>query len=269
MPGSALVSTSAVVRVINLVREGGEIADRKEQQEHLLAGICKIVGGDVAVSFDFDQAVSPRPTAGFVHGFSESEKGRMFGAYTEHGDGFDLMAARLRVEFASSTTPSQPSAIVTCARGELVADREWYRSTYVSDFRKSWGIDPCVYSFHRAGRSHSGMSINRGFGAAPFTREERDLVQIFHIEAGWLAASRAPALVAAAAVDPALEARRASLAPRARDVLDALLTGAADKEIAVRLHISPHTVRQYVKAIYRQFEVSSRGELAARWFGRR
>jgi DNA-binding CsgD family transcriptional regulator len=263
---STRVSTSAVVRVIRLVHEGGEIHDRREQQAHLLAGICGIVGGDVAVSFDFDQRVSPRPTAGFVHGFSADEQRTMFDAYMREGDGFDLMAARLRAEFARAATSRERSPIVTCARGELVADREWYRSSYVADFRRAWGIDACVYSFHHAGTMASGMSVNRGFGAAPLTEEERDLVQIFHLESGFLAASRESEPPRA---DPALEARRAALAPRARDVLDALLTGAADKEIAVRLQISPHTVRQYVKAVYRELGVSSRGELCALWLGQR
>ncbi|WP_146652483.1 LuxR C-terminal-related transcriptional regulator [Labilithrix luteola] len=40
-----------------------------------------------------------------------------------------------------------------------------------------------------------------------------------------------------------------SLSPRIEATLEHLLTGASDKEIAVRLDLSPHTVRQYVKTI--------------------
>jgi DNA-binding CsgD family transcriptional regulator len=48
-----------------------------------------------------------------------------------------------------------------------------------------------------------------------------------------------------------------------RETLDVMLTGASDKEIAAQLALSPHTVRQYVKAILRAYRVSSRAQLIA------
>ena len=39
----------------------------------------------------------------------------------------------------------------------------------------------------------------------------------------------------------------------------------AVKEIAVTLTLSPHTVRDYIKILYKHFGVSTRGELFARW----
>jgi DNA-binding NarL/FixJ family response regulator len=50
---------------------------------------------------------------------------------------------------------------------------------------------------------------------------------------------------------------------RHQETLDYLLTGATEKEIAVKLGLSVHTVHQYVKAIYRRFHVSSRAQLMA------
>jgi len=52
-----------------------------------------------------------------------------------------------------------------------------------------------------------------------------------------------------------------ALSPRERDTLRELMTGAPEKEIAVRLGVSPHTAHQYVKALYRRFEVASRVQL--------
>jgi DNA-binding NarL/FixJ family response regulator len=54
------------------------------------------------------------------------------------------------------------------------------------------------------------------------------------------------------------------LSPRMKDTLGELLTGAADKEIAERLGLSVHTVREYVKSVLHAFGVSSRAELIAR-----
>jgi len=55
------------------------------------------------------------------------------------------------------------------------------------------------------------------------------------------------------------------LSPRMRQTLERLLAGDSEKQIAAKLAVSPHTVHVYVKELYRGFEVSSRGELLARF----
>jgi DNA-binding CsgD family transcriptional regulator len=56
-----------------------------------------------------------------------------------------------------------------------------------------------------------------------------------------------------------------SMAPRLRQTLDLLLLGDGEKQIAGKLKLSPHTVHQYVKAVYKRLNVSSRAELLALW----
>jgi DNA-binding NarL/FixJ family response regulator len=55
------------------------------------------------------------------------------------------------------------------------------------------------------------------------------------------------------------------LSPRMRQTLDRLLAGDSEKQIAHRMGLSRHTVHVYVKAIYRGFSVSSRGELLSKF----
>jgi DNA-binding CsgD family transcriptional regulator len=55
----------------------------------------------------------------------------------------------------------------------------------------------------------------------------------------------------------------ARLSPRLREVLDGLLAGEAEKQLARRLLLSKHTVHQYAKQIYRHLDVQSRAELSA------
>jgi DNA-binding NarL/FixJ family response regulator len=55
------------------------------------------------------------------------------------------------------------------------------------------------------------------------------------------------------------------LSPRMRQTLDRLLAGDSEKQIAGRLGVSKNTVHVYVKALYRTFNVCSRGELLARF----
>jgi DNA-binding CsgD family transcriptional regulator len=56
-----------------------------------------------------------------------------------------------------------------------------------------------------------------------------------------------------------------SLPPRVEQTLTRLLVGDSEKQIAVQLGLSRHTVYCYVKSLYRRYEVSSRGELLARF----
>src|SRR4051812_47095068 len=55
------------------------------------------------------------------------------------------------------------------------------------------------------------------------------------------------------------------LSPRMRQTLEALVVGDSEKQIALKLKVSPHTVHVYVKQLYKRFGASSRGELLARF----
>lgn len=55
------------------------------------------------------------------------------------------------------------------------------------------------------------------------------------------------------------------LSPRLRQTLERLLAGNSEKQIALTLHISRHTVHVYVKNLYKRFGVNTRAELLAQW----
>ena len=65
--------------------------------------------------------------------------------------------------------------------------------------------------------------------------------------------------------DPIIPRQLPRLSPRMRQTLERLLAGDSEKQIAARLAVSRHTVHVYVKAIYKGFGVSSRGELLAKF----
>jgi DNA-binding CsgD family transcriptional regulator len=56
------------------------------------------------------------------------------------------------------------------------------------------------------------------------------------------------------------------LSPRETEITRLIAQGLGTGEIARRLHLSTHTVRDYVKAVFEKVEVSSRGELVAKLF---
>jgi DNA-binding CsgD family transcriptional regulator len=53
-----------------------------------------------------------------------------------------------------------------------------------------------------------------------------------------------------------------------KKVMRLLLEGDSEKQVALKLGLSPHSVHQYVKQLYAQLEVNSRGELLAQWVGK-
>ncbi|WP_454199986.1 LuxR C-terminal-related transcriptional regulator [Nocardia sp. Marseille-Q1738] len=56
------------------------------------------------------------------------------------------------------------------------------------------------------------------------------------------------------------------LTPREHEVTELIAGGLSTAEIAARLFLSPHTVRDHVKAIFEKVAVASRGELVAKLF---
>jgi DNA-binding NarL/FixJ family response regulator len=59
------------------------------------------------------------------------------------------------------------------------------------------------------------------------------------------------------------------LPPRHSQTLEHLLEGDSEKQIAAKLGVSRNTIHVYVTALYRHFDVSSRGELLAGFLSKR
>lgn len=101
--------------------------------------------------------------------------------------------------------------------------------------------------------SISAIGLYRRDGGAEFTARERALVHLVLSQVEWLhCIDGAPVGNSSALM---------SLSNRQRQTLLLLLGGSSPKQIAIALQISEYTVRDYVKQIYRRFDVSGRGEL--------
>lgn len=55
-----------------------------------------------------------------------------------------------------------------------------------------------------------------------------------------------------------------ALSEREREVVTLMATGATNREIAARLHLSPHTVKEHTSALYRKLDVRNRAEAVQR-----
>ena len=140
---------------------------------------------------------------------------------------------------------------------DLVGEAAWRDSNHFKKHRGPAGVGGCLYSSQRLptpGWLFTVQLFRRG-GQPGYTAQERDLLSLIHENLDWLFERRTPAA----------QKLGGDLSPRLRDVLHLLLSGAAPKEIAYRLDLSDHTVRGYIKQIYKQVDVSGRGELMSRY----
>lgn len=147
-------------------------------------------------------------------------------------------------------------------RNELIMDPAWYRSDEYQIIYRTIGGDNNVWCFRSipgAGDEASGALLTRARGRPDFTARQKAVVRQFFADLGPLVGGPLARF---------REPGPSALAPRVRLVLRCVLEGDSDKQVAARLRISPHTVNQYVKAIYRHFGVTSRPELLARWIRR-
>lgn len=142
-----------------------------------------------------------------------------------------------------------------------VMSAEWFDSPFYQSYYQDCGHRDAVYvAFPVNEDSESWFGLFRATGQPPFTAEERDTlayalrgIKWFHrqllLSHGLLVAST-------------------PLTTVERQVLQGLLTGLAEKEIAAAQGQSYHTTHEYVSAIFRKFGVSNRAALMALWLGR-
>ncbi len=146
----------------------------------------------------------------------------------------------------------------TRRRQQVVSDEEWYAHPAVKRHRLRHGLDHFVYSVYPLDEpeTFSGVGLFRRCGRPPFSSRDTRLAHIVTSEVEWLHYADLPG-----------ERGRQvpQLTPRQRVVLMMLVDAHSKDEIAQLLHISPHTVKDHIKAIYKLFGVSSQLELIRRF----
>ena len=141
-------------------------------------------------------------------------------------------------------------------RQDLLDDREWTSSVMFNEYLRVGDVNETLHVLlHRGDGVVGVISLHRTLRDCRFQPHDRLVMELLTDE-----------LLPLVGRSLALDGPSAhGLSPRLRDVLACLLEGDAEKQIARRLGLSAHYLHQCVKAVYRHFEVSSRGELLARY----
>jgi DNA-binding NarL/FixJ family response regulator len=105
-------------------------------------------------------------------------------------------------------------------------------------------------------------------GASGYVLKNQPLTElkaaVLEVARGGAPMSRAVARQVLAHFKPQPTTQAGLLSEREQQVLEGMVDGLADKQVAARLGLSPDTVRTHVKNIYRKLQVSSRAELLSR-----
>ena len=233
-------------------------ADVDAWHQSLLSDLRALVGAQVIINSEIEN-----------FGATNEEEPRFIGL---HRAGWisDEAESRWR-EYAQSIpverTPEYPylskfsGKTMVLSRDQIWGRETWYRSHTFNDIHRECGIDDYVISIcptNIAGRCTT-LWLHKGVGSRDFTAREQGIISLIHItinnEIGsYLAAADEPAM--------------SSLTHRRLEVLELLIKGDSEKQIAFELGVGKAAIHDHVLAIYRHFVVCSRGELLSKFIGR-
>jgi len=238
---------SDVREVFHLLGECRDLElDFQNWQRHMLQALCRLLRSQLAIGGEMIWT-GPHRMMVPIHCENYRVNPAKWPEYAEW-----LKDPRIFINAAIRNFHGLRERQSTRTRQQLIDDRDFYRTPFFNEMLKPGGFDHGLLSRYvlGPGRRMHELVFNRVVGEPAFGQRDCRMLQLFHDELG-------------PAVERSLGLFR--LAPRLRQTLEALLQGDSEKQAALRLGLSVHTVHEYVTALYRRFDVSSRPELLARF----
>jgi len=246
--------TTDVQAILRLVGGAAELwYEPSLQRQFTLDSLCRLLNAKVGVCFSIGDCVfgGTKPCSEFTHVGLSDQGVEMWQNYLTTGTPRDpVMDVLAAVQ----------GRVITFTRREAVADADWLNSEHYTKLRKPLRMGSSLYVKINAQsiERQTLVLLCRESGGEPFSERDAYLTDLCLSEMAW------PFTPEMNYVDPKVE----SLQPRLKKVMKLLLEGDSEKQVAFKLGLSPHTVHEYVKDLYSELEVSSRGELLAQWVGK-
>ena len=137
-------------------------------------------------------------------------------------------------------------------RYEFLSDDDWYNSEYTQKYYKVGNVDhPITFTVDQEGNQHCGILLYRQWESTPFNEEDRDFIRDVFSRLPWLFCEETK-------IDKNLYSK---LTPRQHKALLFITDGYGKKELAEHFGISENSANEYIKNIYKTFNVKSYGEL--------
>jgi DNA-binding CsgD family transcriptional regulator len=257
--GLSDVDVPALLRLAGEVSEVGN--DVHLRRAHILDGLLGLVGGCAAVCSELE------PGGDGASAWAVPGSVTCAGAL---GGELRAMIERYVTGQLAALDPCIPpllrdeKPVATVRRAQLIDDSQWQRSDHFNLIRRPLRFGESIYAklTTPAGR-HLKLSFHREMGDSAFSDRDARFIHLFNENLAGLYVG-VPAAQATTPRSPN-EDLIETLPPRLRPVLGRLLAGDAEKQAALKLGLSPHTVHEYTKVLYRTFSVNSRGELLAKF----
>ncbi|HWE38715.1 MAG TPA: helix-turn-helix transcriptional regulator [Isosphaeraceae bacterium] len=249
----------AIVQLVAACRELGD--DATSWRAQLVAGLADLVGAELGSAGEMGGCESPAPRdLGVTHWMAAGLADPAVIEATAAELRRDPAWAPVILQYLSRS--GEPDA-ACLSRRDLLPDRDWYDTRDYQLVQRPCGLDHILWCFLAlpgpATGDRSGIILCRAAGRRDFSARDRAIV---------LEAHAALAPLVGGPLARYSEPSPLGLPPRTRKVLACLLEGDGDKQVAARLGMSPFTVNEHTKAIYRHFGVRGRAELLARWVRR-
>ncbi len=239
----------AIVRLLGEV--AGHPGDHAAKKRHLMKGLCRIIDAD---RWAWGLAAQMEPDKPSVHlsllhgGFNEET----YAAFTQAYNHPEMSA--LHAGFAKEL--GERGCHLTRLRQHLDPEED-YKKTAAYPFWKKADIDGVIMALRPLDATRvSLIGIYRRNGAGLFTERENRIAHILLSEVPVLHTEGWPD-------DHGITLP--SLSARQRTVMALLVQGYTRGGIATQLGISPHTVNEYIKTVFKHFGVHSQAGLMTRF----
>jgi DNA-binding CsgD family transcriptional regulator len=249
---------SDIRAVFRLLAEIQELrADSVGWQQRMILGLCDLLGmrqGASHLFTGFHPDGDVKPIEAVYAGWASSESAALWNRFLKEGGwrGDPILNKAIQV----------PGVLRTHLRETLIEDGQWYQSECWNEIAKPAGTDDVLVCWQRrypSGRVR-GLALQRDRHDGRLTIRQRNIFHLFNVELYRLWSE--------GRIDQSAPLATPSLSPRQGQLLNLLLEGKSVKETAACMGIAYRTTEDYVKALYRRFEVRSRAELLAKFIRR-
>jgi DNA-binding CsgD family transcriptional regulator len=244
--------TGIVFKIMHQLTQSRDAADLRQSVGALL---LSLLDAQYLASYVWDPA-----SRRFVDRVSINMDDANLGAYENY------------FQFRDPITPTlQRRRTATCV-SEIIDRTRFERTEFFNDFLSRDGLHYGVNFYaYAGGHSIGDLRIWRGRNKEDFSRRDVEMLDAIGVAfTQALINCRLAASPSGQAADLDVLARiecignKASLTPRQKEIVAAILFGNSDRTIAEELCISLPTVRTHVQMIYQKLGVSSRTQLARR-----
>jgi DNA-binding CsgD family transcriptional regulator len=228
--------------------------------KYLMQGLCALVDGQnadwigvvrLADALRSDPADGWRPpVVRFLH-----PTDKLVAAVREQSRRLDLQM----INEAAAGVIARAGCFRACRLCDVVQP-EWFESDFYRAYYRDCDREDAIYvAFPVNQDAESYFGVFRAVGRPRFSAQERDALAYALRGIKWFHRQLLLSHGLLVAGTPLTQVERL--------VLQGLLSGQAEKQIAVELGHSYHTTHEYVTAIYRKFAVNNRPALMALWLG--